>query len=80
MRWMTWLLGIMVLLAWQDALHSAGRGVDTWYVVYAILWFLAGAGALLTGVIRLVAGKMKAGALGEVSPPRRDAPAAQKGE
>lgn len=80
MRLMTWVLGVMVLLAWHDALTAAGRGKDGWWIAYVIMWVFVGAGALLTGVVRLVAGKWRAGAFGTQVPERRDAPAAHKGE
>ena len=80
MRWMTWCLGVMVLVAVQQSSVACGRGWGWQWTVMLIFWVFAGAGALLTGVIRLVSGKVRAGAFHGVQPPGPGAPAPRKGE
>jgi len=77
---MTWCLGILVLLAWhaQFAMHN-GAATAT-YLFAVVFWIFVGAGALITGLVRLLAGKMKAGAPALVDRGRSGAPATTKGE
>jgi hypothetical protein len=59
---MTWCLGVLVLLAWHSLLIAHGATV-TWSFLDAVMfWLFVGAGALIMGLVRLLAGKMKAGA------------------
>jgi hypothetical protein len=80
MRFLTWCLGILVLLQWHWLLLLHGAALPASYIAALIFWIFAGAGVCLTGIIRLVAGKMKAGVLKPVSAGGPGAPATQKGD
>ena len=80
MRGMTWCLGILVLLAWHSLLVVHGATVTTSYLLAAVFWFLVGVAALITGLVRLVAGKMKPGVPSLVGGSRPGTPATLKGE
>lgn len=80
MRVMVWCLGILVLLAWQSLLLVHGAAVTTSYLVAAIFWIFVGTGALITGLVRLVAGKIKPGVPSLVGEKRPGTPATLKGE
>lgn len=80
MRAMTWCLGILVLLAWHSLLIVHGATVSMSYLFAAIFWIFVGAGALITGLVRLLAGKMKAGVPVLAGPGRPGTPATTKGD
>jgi hypothetical protein len=58
MRFLIWSLGIMLLEAWRMILLELGHGVNWVWAAFLIYWIFVGAGVLITGVVRLVAGKM----------------------
>jgi hypothetical protein len=77
---MVWCLGIVVLLAWHSSFAMHNAAVSTSFLAAAIFWFFVGAGALITGLVRLVAGKIKPGVPSLVGGSRPGTPATLKGE
>ncbi len=80
MRFLIWSLGVIVLEMWRRMELLAQHDTSAAWMVCTIFWIFVGAGVLLTGVTRLVTGKMKAGALGVRAPTGPGAPATHKGE
>ncbi len=75
MKFMLWLLGVMMILL---GLQAKGAGPSGWTAVWysiAVLWFFAGVVAACTSLAKLVAGKVGAGAIAGLSGRRPGAPA-----
>jgi len=69
-----------VLLQWHWLLLLHGAALPPSYLAALIFWIFAGAGVFVTGLVRLVAGKMKAGVPKALSGAGTGAPATQKGD
>ena len=80
MRFLTWLLGVFVLLLALEYTRAAGTGWTAVWVTAMVTWFFTGAGLAVVGVAKLVTGKLGAGALSGLSRTRPPAPAPHKEE
>jgi hypothetical protein len=61
MKFLVWMLGVMVIyLGMETTAAAAPRWWWVW-IASAVLWFFAGCGLALSGVAKLVSGKVGAG-------------------
>ncbi len=80
MKFLTWLLGVMVILLGVQVRGSAPSGWTAVWMSAAVLWFFAGVVMGGISLAKLVAGKVGAGALSGLSSRRPPAPAPHKEE
>lgn len=80
MRFLTWLLGVFVLLLALEYTRAAGTGWTAVWVTATIVWLFAGLGVGAVTVVKLATGKMGAGALSGLRKAGAPAPAPHKEE
>ena len=63
MRFMTWCLGVLLLVSWHasDKVHGAPPGWS--YMGAWAFWFVVGLSALTVAIVRVVSSKLKSGTL-----------------
>jgi hypothetical protein len=79
-KFLTWLLGVMLLLLALEVTSTTGARWTAVWITAAIVWLFAGAGAALVSLAKLAAGKVGAGAPFRFKPPGSTAPAPHKEE
>lgn len=70
MRWLTWLLGVMVILLGLSGRPGGSSGWTAVWITTAVLWFFVGCGLSVAWLAKLVSDKSGAGlnaALGQRS-------------
>lgn len=75
---MTWCLGCLVLYSLAASQQGRGEVLGLGYFTAVAFWALVGLGALTVSVVRLVSGKIGAGAPGPLRVPRPGAPAEKR--
>jgi len=73
-RFMTWLLGVLVLVAWHTLSLQHGAPADSTFGFAVFVWCLVGLGALTAAIVRTVSAKIKAGSLSMPGASRPGAP------
>jgi hypothetical protein len=77
MRFLTWLVGVFVLLLALELSAAGPRGWLWVWITAMVVWFFAGAGLGLVSLVKLVSGKAGVGLPGMRSLPSKVAPAPQ---
>jgi len=79
-KFLTWLLGVFVLLLALEYSRTAAAGWTPLWVTAMVFWFFAGVGAGLVALVKLASGKVGAGALSRLASGRTATPAPHKEE
>jgi hypothetical protein len=80
MKFLTWSLGVAVMLLGLELARSAHDSWSWVWIVWLVVWIFAGVVVALVAVAKLAAGKVGAGGLGGLRAGARPAPAPQKEE
>ncbi len=80
MRFLTWLLGVFVVLLALELSRAVAPGWTAVWVTAAVVWFFAGAGLGVSWLLQLVSGKVGAGGVAGFPRPRSAPPAPHKEE
>ncbi len=75
MKFLLWLLGVMLILLGLEGRGNSPGGWTAVWISTAVLWFLVGLVAAGTAVAKLVAAKVRAGAIPGLGGRRPSAPA-----